>query len=203
MSSTEKRHYNPARAQQRREQVLEAAAQCFARRGFHAASMAEISKVAGMSAGHIYNYFSGKDEIISAFIELDTERVGELLGELGQAEDPLQEMVETTREHVDESLDPANWKLYLEISAEASRNEKIALRVQEGDRVSREQFGGLLRRCREARGLSTDDATIDGRMEIIIAMYQGLPLRLLHNPELDRDALSESFKVALRALLFS
>ena len=41
------------RAGKRCEQVLDAAAACFRRRGFHGASMAEISREAGMSVGHI------------------------------------------------------------------------------------------------------------------------------------------------------
>jgi len=82
MSTTEKRHSDPERAQLRRNQVLEAAASCFRRSGFHGASMAEISKAAGMSAGHIYNYFDGKDAIIAAFVEQNVERVAALMHDL-------------------------------------------------------------------------------------------------------------------------
>ena len=41
------------RAVLRRNQVLDAAAICFRNHGFHGASMAQISKTAGMSPGHI------------------------------------------------------------------------------------------------------------------------------------------------------
>ena len=61
-----KRHTDPALAQARREQVLCAAADCFRRKGYHGAGMAEISRTAGMSAGHIYNYFESKEAIIES-----------------------------------------------------------------------------------------------------------------------------------------
>ena len=62
-------HVPTDRAQARRQQVLTAAAECFRRRGFHGASMAEIAKTAGMSAGHIYNLFENKDDVIAAIVE--------------------------------------------------------------------------------------------------------------------------------------
>ena len=42
-----------ARADVRRQQILSAAARCFREKGFHGASISQISKAAGMSAGHI------------------------------------------------------------------------------------------------------------------------------------------------------
>ena len=54
------------RALARRQPVLDAAADCFRRRGFHAASMAEIAKTAGMSPGHIDNLIENKEDIVLA-----------------------------------------------------------------------------------------------------------------------------------------
>ena len=57
MKPKAKRQTDPAIALARREQILTAAAECFRRKGYHGAGMAEISNTAGMSAGHIYNYW--------------------------------------------------------------------------------------------------------------------------------------------------
>ncbi|MGW0711180.1 TetR/AcrR family transcriptional regulator [Streptomyces sp. NPDC002643] len=59
----------------RRRQILDAAARCFAHNGFHATSMQDVLKEADLSAGAVYRYFSGKEELISAI-------VGEVLGEI-------------------------------------------------------------------------------------------------------------------------
>ena len=119
---TEKRHIDPERAANRRRQVLDAAATCFRRSGFHGASMSEISKAAGMSAGHIYNYFASKDAIIAAFVEQNETRVHEIISNIGSQPDPLQSMIDEAPRHIDQSLDPQFFQLPMEMWAEAARN---------------------------------------------------------------------------------
>ena len=46
----------------RRDEILAAAQRCFARSGFHGASMQDICAEAGMSPGNLYRYFPSKDE---------------------------------------------------------------------------------------------------------------------------------------------
>ncbi len=203
MSITEKRHHDPEKALQRRRQVLDAAAECFSRSGFHGASMAEISKTAGMSAGHIYNYFDNKDAIIAAFVEENVERVSAMMRDLQMQADPLQALVEKIPQSVRDDLDPRTWILPLEITAESSRNPKIACVVRDADRRTREQFLAILKAGRRLHGLPDDDALLEGRMNAMITMFQGLPVRATHCPDLDAEQLIASFQIALRALLFS
>ncbi|WP_408992294.1 TetR/AcrR family transcriptional regulator [Streptomyces sp. 1268] len=53
----------------RRRQILDGAARCFARNGFHGTSMQDVLKEVGLSAGAVYRYFSGKEDIIAAITE--------------------------------------------------------------------------------------------------------------------------------------
>lgn len=203
MTVSEKRRIDPERAASRRRQVLEAAAACFRRSGFHGASMSEISKAAGMSAGHIYNYFDSKDAIIIAFVEEDMERVSTMIRDLESRADPLQALLEEVPLRVRENLDPNHWMLPLEIFAESSRNPRIAAVAQESDLRARTAFQAILRKGREIHGLPVDDKDLDGRMEAIISLFQGLQLRALHNPDLDVEALLPPFQAAVKTLLFS
>ena len=202
MSADGKRRCDLERTQSRRNQVLEAAECCFARSGFHGASMSEISKAAGMSAGHIYNYFESKDDIIAAFVQRNLERVTAMIRDLDENDDPLQATLDDLEDTVREKFDPAAWTLLTEIHAEASRNPMIAQLMQEADRQTREQFVALLRRGRAQRGLPADEALLKGRIEVISAMFQGLHLRLLFNPTLDQAAVSTALRMALTPLLF-
>ncbi|GGC70894.1 TetR/AcrR family transcriptional regulator [Undibacterium terreum] len=202
MTNPEKKHLDPERAQARRDQVLNAAAICFARSGFHGASMAEISKAAGMSPGHIYNYFDGKDSIIAAFVERDVERIAEKLLRMGQQEDVVQAMLDNVESGVTENLDPKIWSIPLEISAEAARNPKIAALLQDADRRSRQHLRENLVKARLQRGIQTSDAELDGRVEAIIALFEGVSLRSLKHPDLDKKSLIAACHLALKPLLF-
>jgi AcrR family transcriptional regulator len=201
--TTAKRRSDPERAQNRRNQVLEAAAVCFARSGFHGASMAEISKEAGMSAGHIYNYFDGKDAIIMAFVDLQSERVMTQLRELDSHEDPLQSMIDEAPRHIDENLDPHFFELPMEMCAEATRNPKIAEALRAADVAAMEKFRPIIKRERERRNLPVDDELLDGRIDTLVSLFHGLPVRALHRPQLDRAGLIEGYRVALKALLLT
>src|SRR5690625_5601116 len=53
----------------RRAQILDAAAECFRREGFHGASMGRIAAAAGMSRGHVFHYFKRKDDIVEAIVD--------------------------------------------------------------------------------------------------------------------------------------
>jgi AcrR family transcriptional regulator len=66
-----------ARTDVYRQHIFEAAEQVFADRGFEAAKVQEISKLAGLSMGTIYAIFPGKNELYRAILE---ERGRELLG---------------------------------------------------------------------------------------------------------------------------
>src|SRR6185436_6911310 len=63
----------------RRRQILDAAAGCFARNGFHRTSMQDIVRESGLSAGLIYRYFTGKEDMILAIVgEWHTSRAAGL-----------------------------------------------------------------------------------------------------------------------------
>src|SRR3954453_11825091 len=50
----------------RRDQIIDAAISCIAKKGFHRTSMADIIAESGLSAGAIYLQFSGKEDIALA-----------------------------------------------------------------------------------------------------------------------------------------
>ena len=70
-----------------REQLLDAAAQVFAQRGYAGASVDEIAEAAGYSAGALYSNFNGKEQL---FLELMSERRSQgIARQAAQAADSL------------------------------------------------------------------------------------------------------------------
>ncbi|MBS4729563.1 TetR/AcrR family transcriptional regulator [Mycobacterium sp. SM1] len=55
----------------RRGQILVAAKEVFARKGFHATTIADIAKRAGLAYGLIYWYFDSKDELFHALMAVE------------------------------------------------------------------------------------------------------------------------------------
>lgn len=68
--------------ERRRQQILDAAQLCFARKGFYETSMQDIFSESGLSAGAVYRYFKSKDDIIAA---LATETTVELRARMTEA----------------------------------------------------------------------------------------------------------------------
>ena len=75
--------------QERRDQILAATWQCFYRSGIHSTSMEEIIREAGLSAGAVYLYYKGKDELIVAAITTYMAALRDLLVPILSKPQPL------------------------------------------------------------------------------------------------------------------
>ncbi len=179
------------RAAARKEQVLEAATECFRRQGFHGSSMAQISKTAGMSVGHIYHYFDSKEAIISAIVERDLLNlitITNRIRSLSPDGDLLQAMVDDVGQCLDESTHDHNAPLMLEIVAEAARNESVASIVRRADQSAMNHMRAFIREGLQHHGQTINDADIDGPLSVLAALFEGLSVRMIRNPDLPVDA---------------
>ncbi len=65
----------------KREQILDVAAQCFARQSFPAASMNHIAAACGTSKARLYHYYESKEAILFDLLDRYTQRLLVLIGE--------------------------------------------------------------------------------------------------------------------------
>lgn len=70
-----------ARDPDRREKILRAAGEQFARRGYHAVSLADIGAAAGIVGSGVYRHFTSKSAILVALLD---QVMGRLIDEAGQ-----------------------------------------------------------------------------------------------------------------------
>ncbi len=68
--ATEAAEAAEARIEERRRQILDAAATVFARRGYHQARTREIAREAGLAEGTIYNYFPSKRDLLLGLLDM-------------------------------------------------------------------------------------------------------------------------------------
>lgn len=185
------------RAEAQRHRILDAAEKCFIRHGFHAASMAGISNEAQVSAGLIYRYFENKDAIILAIIERQLHERREDIARLQTDVDlagRIGELLATWKKGEGRVMNPA---LFLEMSAEASRNPEIAKALGRADGRCRADFTQWLQELVRARKIAMDEAEIERRALALQCLVEGLAVRTMREPDLDASTFVEVVKLML------
>jgi AcrR family transcriptional regulator len=186
------------KGQARRQQILEAAEECFRRRGFQGASVAEICKGAGVSAGHLYHFYDSKEAIIAAIVQRDLEEKLEILDRLSQRADITSAMLDEIDEGVHEQLDNAGSALMLEVITEAGRNPKVAEMVHRSDAIARAKLAETMAK---AKNCDPSSPELLAEVEVLIAMFEGLSTRAICNPDLDRDTVVKVMRRMIRHIL--
>jgi len=98
-----------ARYHRRRRDVVDAAAHVFAERGYHATSVAALLEATGLTAGALYHYVEGRDELLVAIcdelLEPLLRRAREIVAGKAAPEDQLRELIHVWLEHIELHLD--------------------------------------------------------------------------------------------------
>ncbi|WP_367324846.1 TetR/AcrR family transcriptional regulator [Streptomyces sp. HUAS ZL42] len=165
----------------RRRQILDGAALCFARNGFHATSMQDVLKEVDLSAGAVYRYFSGKEELIAAI-------VGEVLGGVRaafeeasrQSPPPPPDLLVGSvlsrtlalRENLTVDGEPAYPRLVVQVWTETLRNEQLAAVLREGYGAVRAAWVRIVESYQDT-GMMRPDLPADDVARTMIATVTG------------------------------
>lgn len=183
------------KGQARRAQILDAAAECFRREGFHGSSMARIAATAGMSPGHLFHYFKRKEDIVEAIVTRERtvmEAFAEKLRSAGSRSDMLELIQAGVVEVLSQDAEDSNASLTMEILAEATRNPEILEMLRAFDDEARQRVVAVF-----------EDTTpgAASRRELLAALVEGLSVRRLRNPELARTLDRDVLREVLRAVV--
>jgi AcrR family transcriptional regulator len=189
----------------RRRQILDGAAVCFARNGFHATSMQDVLKEVDLSAGAVYRYFSGKEELIGAI-------VAEVLGSVRSAFEeaarqspppPPDELVAAVlgrtlaaRENLLVDGRPAFPRLVIQVWTETLRNDELAAVLREGYGTVRAAWSRIAEVYQDS-GMMRADIAPDHVARTMIAAVLGF----LAQQSLIGPAPVEVLRDGLRALM--
>lgn len=189
----------------RRRQILDGAAVCFARNGFHATSMQDVLKEVDLSAGAVYRYFSGKEELIGAI-------VAEVLGSVRSAFEeaarqspppPPDELVTSVlgrtlaaRENLVVDGRPAFPRLVIQVWTETLRNDELAAVLREGYGAVRAAWARIAESYQDS-GMMRADVEPDHVARTMIAAVLGF----LAQQSLFGPAPVEILRDGLRALM--
>jgi len=189
------------RAEAQRERILCAAQKCFIEHGFHAASMANIAETAQMSAGLMYRYFENKNAIVLAIIERQLDEGRAQIARLHSSSQLAADLFDVYARWQERDPGVMNAALFLEMSAEATRDQQIAEALRTSDRLILADFQAWMSRSRDDGGLGLPLETVATRAFLLQCFIKGLVVSAVRRPDLDRAALREGIEKAVERLL--
>jgi AcrR family transcriptional regulator len=181
------------RRQLTREHLLAAAAQVFAERGFHGATLDEVARVAGFSKGAVYSNFESKDDLFLALFRAGYEHeMARLVATLEASDVPpadrLSDFVSLIQDESRES--PTSPLLHLEFWLYAARNPEARARLAAIDDEAVAASANLLRTLREEEDMEPlEDPERVAR--VIEVLFRGISLLRIMQPEVVDDRLLE------------
>ena len=172
----------------RKSQILTAARACIIKHGFHAATLAQMSDLSGLSVGIIYRYFLNKEEIIN---ELVKEIVDKRLSILTTMDVNLAEISDIISAHPgmhahDKDFSEDNILMF-EVMAEVNRNPKVAAIYKEADD---RMFEALLDKLIKFQN-GVDIETAKAQVEIMMSLFSGTDTRSLNKRNINELKLRE------------
>ncbi|MEP7456762.1 TetR/AcrR family transcriptional regulator [Phyllobacterium sp. SB3] len=190
------------------ERILDAATACFIRAGFRGASMNDICSEAGMSPGALYRYFPSKEAIIEHICAEHRRESAEILDRMSSTNDIIEAVVKVGIEHVrhmsmDESgVGPADAhaRLFMEVRAEAARNEAVAAICDLHEGMMREKLIAAFIAAKDA-GLIDPVVDLEFAVATLAAMGEGIILRNFPAQGVPLEALEPVFRALATAVL--
>jgi AcrR family transcriptional regulator len=156
---------------------MDAARQLFLKRGFHAASIAQIAQAADIAAQQMYRDFGSKEGIVSAIVEKDIASlftaIDSAIAEAGQGREALRRWL---YDLVMQAIEPDSGDLRAEIFAEAQRNELIATLLLEVEQRIRTAVATVVS-AYSPSGRSTEEQAISTELIILLISTGGAHLR--------------------------
>jgi AcrR family transcriptional regulator len=125
------------------ENIVSAALDVFAGQGFHAASMEEVARQAGVSKGLAYNYFKSKDDLLAAVMERRFDEAEALIAgidEIPGALNKLSTILDRLFDDVKKNI--ALYKFYMTVFLEPHASQEI--RAVKSKRI-RKQWAKIFR----------------------------------------------------------
>ncbi len=190
-----------SRADAQRDRILCAALTCFIEHGFHAASMANIAEAAQMSPGLIYRYFENKNAIVLAIVQRQLEEKRVMIRQMHSSEPLAADLLRVFEGWCARESTSMSVALYLEMSAEATRNPQIAEALHESDELTRIEFRNWLARSRAEGGMGLSEAEAARRALELRFVVDGLTVRAAREPRIDRDALRAALEDLVARIL--
>ena len=182
--------------------IVEAMRSSVAARGIAGSTFDHVAREAGVSRGLLHYYFGTKErllvEVVRRECDVTRQRLERGVSGADSVDDVLAALVQSFEDFIGEG--PSHVVTFYEILTLAQRNHEIAAELAELGRQVRAHLGDLLRAKADAGVLSLA-ADPEAAAGLLMALADGLTVRMLSEPELDIAPLMELAVSAARGLL--
>jgi AcrR family transcriptional regulator len=194
------RHADPALAERRRGQILDAARECFRERGFRLTTIEEICAEARISPGALYRYFDTKADIIAA-IALDARAAAEaMLERVNGSEGLIEGLAELACAFFETFDGDGDAALLADIWAEASRDPLLAKALLIRDQVAVGRLAAAIERAQRT-GSIYPALPAPEAAEALIASLEGMALRRALRRESESSEAARRYRTLVLHIL--
>ena len=193
------------RRRQTRDALVQAAAEVFAERGFHGASLDEVAAVAGFTKGAVYSNFKGKDDLFLAVLESRYESgmaalYDTLDASTGNPEEQLPDFVEYISSQFNDEVE--TWGvLSQEFFLYAMRNPEAKAKLAAMERADVDGVAQVIAAERKRHGIEVAEPP-EHQARIVVALTRGLfNMRLVDRASVDEPLLESVMAFIGRAML--
>jgi len=126
MSPRTKQQFSEIRLKSK-ENIENIALELFALNGYHATSISQIAKKAGISKGLLYNYFESKEKLLDSIITKVYDEIMRIVqvSESLPAEKQIEMMIIQTIDHLKKNI--SFWRLYLFLVHQSDIQKKLEI----------------------------------------------------------------------------
>jgi AcrR family transcriptional regulator len=188
-----------ARASAQRERILDAALTCFAREGFHAASMQDIVAESGLSPGAIYGYFKGKTDVVMAIASerhaMERRRMEHALSAV-DLETSLVRLVEGFVLGLRDPQEKTWRRLAVQLWAESLSNPRLKREALGGVTQAIQMLSPMIGQA-QREGRWPEHLDPDSAARVMIAILQGVSLQLAWDDNVDIARFASALRIMI------
>jgi AcrR family transcriptional regulator len=182
--------------------IVEAMRRSVAARGAAGSTFDQVAREAGVSRGLLHYHFGTKERLLAEVVRRDAEirleHLGSELDGAATAADVIDVLLHSLEDLVER--DPGFVALMFELFTSGRRNPEIAAEFAELQRATRTRVAELLA-AKQREGVVRLADQPEAVAAFLLALADGLALRLLGEPEHDHRATLGAATAAARALI--
>ena len=192
----------PKKKEDKSAKILASALEILAKKGYENTTINDIADNAKISRGLLHYYFKDKEDLVSQAMSFGFGSMWESsIGNLQSARSPEQlvdNMIEVLKKNTLERPDFS--ALLFEMWVSSRRSAKMHKVFSDGLQETINRLEGLLGVANSLGIIKADPSDLEGMVRVLVALYHGLTIQLLTNPEKVKD---KKMWTPIRKLLLS